>query len=543
LKLGKLGLWPRTLFSQILLALLLAIAIAHTLGFWLFFDERERFASRIAQVHIAERIAGVITAFDVADPDGRSRLEHAFNRRPLYVSLAEPWQVTVPPQDDAARRFTAMIEHELDNPLSVQVVSIREAWVTRRPPPPPSGPAPAEAPGAGTGTPERPWPWPSTREAGSAPPPPREAGSAAPPPPPEPGTAADGPGGPPPGPPTGSPAAAGADGRPPPLEPPRRIVVQYLVQARIRDGGIVTIRDSAVPLSYESPWRLVGWVSLVIASVAVLAALLVRRITRPLQQLALAAARLGRNLELAPVPQTGPIETRRAAAAFNRMQHELQRTLAARAQALAGLSHDLRLPLTRIRLRLESIGEIPARGGIENDLAEMDEMIGHTLDYLRAGPTSEPFAPIDLDALIDSLIDDSEAIGAEVSRSGSAGAPVQGQARALRRCFENLIDNARRYAKSPIEITVSDHGAAVDVAIEDRGPGIDVADRERVLEPYVRLEPSRARHTGGSGLGLAIVRAIARSHDGEVRLAQRPGGGLSAIVTLARAGRPPTAAA
>ena len=527
-------LWPRTLFGQMLLALLFGIALSHALGFWVLVDERERFFSHVAEVRVGERIAGVVTAFDVADPDGRKRLERSLNRlRVLHVTTSEPWRTLDRPPSDDARRLQELIARGIDRPVTLQVVSIHEALLEHRHPPfggPEGGPPPPPPP------PDVDHPSPDARSMPDA------RGSVPP-----------GPGGPPPG----SPERAGPPGPPRSTEPagpgisggpgapggpfgppgPHRVVLQYEVQARLGDGAVVTVNDLAIPTPEDSPWRLAGWLAIVVASVAALAALLVRRVTRPLQQIALAAGRLGRNLELAPVPQTGPLETQRAAEAFNRMQDELKRTLAARTQALAGLSHDLRLPLTRVRLRLESLDESTARTGIESDLAEMDEMIGHTLDYLRAGPTAEPFAPIDLDALIDSLIDDCEATGAEVVREGSAGAPVSGQAHALRRCFENLIDNARRYAKTSIQVTVHDFRDRVEVAVEDRGPGIDAADRERVLEPYVRLEPSRGRQTGGSGLGLAIVRAIARGHDGDVELKPRPGGGLSAVVTLARTTR------
>ena len=160
-------------------------------------------------------------------------------------------------------------------------------------------------------------------------------------------------------------------------------------------------------------------------------------------------------------------------------------------------------------------------------------MVGGTLDYLRAGADTEPAVKLNLVALIEGLAEDAEAAGAKVSLHGTA-APVAARPQALRRCLANLVDNARRYGGGAVDVTLIDAAASVEVRIEDRGPGIPAAERERVFEPYVRLEASRARHTGGAGLGLAIARAIARAHGGDVRLEAREGGGTSAILTLPR---------
>jgi len=546
-----------TLFAQILLGLLLGVAVVLALSFWLLLDDRERFLSRQAEVRVAEHIAAAITTLDVADADGRARLVRGLDHRPMHLSLDEPWAPLKVPPDPAAEHFARLVARQLERPIELQVVSIVEGvFVHHRPggpdrPPPPFDGAPnngRRSPGAG--------PLPLEFDGG------RAMIPHAPVPMARPGDAGPGDGDD-----DDQPGMRGADGRP--MRPdgdaddepfdgrrmfgpgmgeghephPHRVILRCAVQARLADGVVVTIHDAAARPLEGRPWRLIGWLSLVIATMAVLATWLARRVTQPLKQLADAAARLGRNLALSPVPETGPSETRGAAHAFNRMQQELQRTLEARAQALAGLSHDLRLPLTRMRLRIEALGDTPARAGIESDLGDMDEMIGHTLEYLRAGPTSEPFAQIDLDALLDSLVDEADEVGTSVERHGAAGAPVQGQARALRRCFANLIDNARRYAGGRIDITVRDLGDRVEVAVEDRGPGVAAADRERVFEPYVRLEPSRARHTGGSGLGLAIARAVARGHDGDVVLRERAGGGLSVVVTLARGKAAPRSSA
>jgi signal transduction histidine kinase len=256
-----------------------------------------------------------------------------------------------------------------------------------------------------------------------------------------------------------------------------------------------------------------------------------KRLTRPLAALADAATSLAENLDQAPLTESGPREIARAAVAFNAMQRDLRTLLETRSQALAGVSHDLRLPITRIRLRLEKLNDSDLRTRIESDLAEMDGMIGNTLQFLRAGSNGEQAVRLNLDALLESMAEDFEALGTEVRLHGQIGAPVLARPEALRRCLNNLLVNARRYAGGPIDLSVEAGDPVLTLRVEDRGPGIAEADREKVFEPYFRLESSRAKETGGSGLGLAIARTIARAQGGDLKLTSRCGGGLSAILT------------
>jgi signal transduction histidine kinase len=260
----------------------------------------------------------------------------------------------------------------------------------------------------------------------------------------------------------------------------------------------------------------------------------VRRLTRPLASLADAASGLARNLEQPPLPESGPLEVVRAAHAFNAMQRDLKRHLETRAQALAAVSHDLRLPITRLRLRMEKLDDSELKSKMEHDLVEMDEMIGGTLAFLHAGSTQEKTVRLDLNAFLESVVEDMLAVGAQVRLAGYAAAPIPARPQALRRCLDNLLENARRYGGDDIDLTVIDRDRMLEIRIEDRGAGMPPSEMERVFEPYVRLEASRARHTGGTGLGLAIARAIARAHGGDLALAARESGGLSAILTLPR---------
>jgi len=319
-----------------------------------------------------------------------------------------------------------------------------------------------------------------------------------------------------------------------PLEDSRRRLRLVAVQARLGDGSVLTLRHALPPPLAGPPTNLLVGVALLVAIAGTLTAWTVRRLTLPLGTLARAAGGLANNLDQPPLPESGPAEVASAAASFNRMQQDLKRNLETRSQALAAVSHDLRLPITRIRLRIERLQDEGIREAIESDLVEMDRMIGDTLEFLRAGHSGEQPARIDVNALVESVAEDMRALGCQIQTHGEARTPLLARGQAVRRCLGNLVDNARRYGGGTVDLTVRDETEQVEFVIEDRGPGIPEAERERVFEPYVRLEASRARHTGGTGLGLAIARAIARGHGGEVALESREGGGLRAILKFPR---------
>jgi signal transduction histidine kinase len=214
------------------------------------------------------------------------------------------------------------------------------------------------------------------------------------------------------------------------------------------------------------------------------------------------------------------------------MQMELKKLLETRAQALAGVSHDLRLPITRLRLRAERIADPALKAEIAVDLDEMDAMIATTLDFLRAGRSSEKQVKLNLAGLLELVSAEMEEAGATVQMSGAIPPRILSRPIALRRCLTNLMDNARRYGGGQIDVNVSSTQSTVEIRIGDHGPGIPTTETDRVFEPYVRLDTSRSRDTGGTGLGLSIARAIARQEGGDIRLESRPGGGLLAILSL-----------
>ena len=277
------------------------------------------------------------------------------------------------------------------------------------------------------------------------------------------------------------------------------------------------------------------WIHMALTLTAVIAASLiaVRMVTRPIQRLAEAADAFGRDLDSPPLPETGPAETRRAAEAFNRMQDRLRRLIAERSRALAAVSHDLRTPLTRFRLRAELVEDEELRMQFNADIDIMQAMVEATLDYLRGLRENEPIQNIDIEALLSSLVTDEQALGRPVTLTHVQAAHFPGRLSALKRAIANLVDNAVIYGQEA-HLSVVDTPASLHIIVEDRGPGIAEADLERVLEPYVRLEASRSRETGGVGLGLAIARDAARLHGGDLRLENRSEGGLRAVLILSR---------
>ena len=306
------------------------------------------------------------------------------------------------------------------------------------------------------------------------------------------------------------------------------------VDVRLKDGQwvhIVASGESETTPALSN--ALLGQLLITLLIVTAVVMLAVRQATRPLQGLAKAADQLGADLDTTPLAESGPTETRRAAQAFNRMQARIKRLIDERARALAAVSHDLRTPLTRLRLRAELVDDDGLREQMAGDLDAMATMIDATLDYLRGLQDSEPVRPIDMNALLQSLADDAAVLGKIIHVEGRAQAPYPGRLMALRRAIQNLIDNAIKYGQRA-HIRILDSALALRIVLEDEGPGIASDELARVTEPYYRPDASRSRETGGVGLGLSIVKDIALLHGGELLLANRHQGGLSATLVLPR---------
>ncbi|TXT34009.1 MAG: periplasmic sensor signal transduction histidine kinase [Comamonadaceae bacterium] len=307
------------------------------------------------------------------------------------------------------------------------------------------------------------------------------------------------------------------------------------VDLRLRDGQWVRLTLDSVggdsPPALNNMLIVELLVSLVLVIVVVMLA--VRQATRPLQQLAQAADTLGRDLDAPPMAEVGSVETRRAAQAFNRMQAKIKALVNERSRALAAVSHDLRTPLTRLRLRAELIDDEALRDQMSDDLAQMAAMIDTTLDYLRGMQRQEPVRAIDINAMLESMAEDARVLGRNFQITGQAQKPLHGRLSALRRALQNLIDNAFKYGHGA-HIRLEDGALQLSITVEDDGPGIALKHLEEVTEPYYRVDSARSQTGDGVGLGLSIVKDIALLHHGELLLVNRPQGGLAATLVLPR---------
>ncbi|AJC22434.1 ATP-binding protein [Pandoraea pulmonicola] len=303
------------------------------------------------------------------------------------------------------------------------------------------------------------------------------------------------------------------------------------VHLRLTDGSPLTIDVFPTPTLPLS-----GWLpALLVVQLLLIGAccwLAVRVATRPLDALAKAADTLGPDLRAERLREDGPSEVARAARAFNAMQDRIGSYMAERMQILAAISHDLQTPITRMRLRVDTMDDQTSAVRLQQDLREMEALVKEGVTYARTlHGTSEAPRKVDLDALLDSLVCDYVDAGSPVALTGKVGHPIVTRPQALRRIVGNLVDNALKYGDDA-RVTVSQAPGGIEVIVCDGGPGIPDDMLEAVFAPFVRLEASRNRHTGGTGLGLAIARQLAQAMDATLTLRNRDAGGLEARLTL-----------
>lgn len=319
--------------------------------------------------------------------------------------------------------------------------------------------------------------------------------------------------------------------REPDRGPRRRRITDVTISIPLKDGQ--WLNASSVVRTPTIGWSWPWVISLIASATATLAvvALLVRRITGPMRSLAAAAEKLGRGEEVAPLASRGPTEIRATVDAFNAMQARLSRFVRDRTRMIAAISHDLRTPITSLRLRAEFIDDDDLKSDVIRTLDEMQSMTDATLAFVREESGGEETRSVDLAALIDGLVEDQISMGRDVTYSGPERLVWRGRPVSLKRAIINLVENAVRYAGSA-SVMLSRNGAEAMIVVDDNGPGIPPERLADVFEPFVRLETSRSRETGGVGLGLAIARSIVQAHGGGLTLENRPEGGLRATVTL-----------
>jgi len=463
---------PRSLFSRLVLVLLAGLIVAQLLSFAIHMHERGELLLRASGIQSAQRIADVVKLLESLSPPERRRIVNVLSAPPLLVSLdRSPITPAQDTQEAGARAalFTSMLRRFLGNEWTVELTVADDV---------PSTPLPMRGP-----------------------------------------------------------MGAANPGKQLPFGPMMHSVVQpgfsFVSQVRLRDGTLVTF-DSRLPQETAGwPYRMLFSLVVLLTAVIILSLVAVRWATRPLKTLAEAADELGRNIQRAPMEENGPIEVARAARAFNTMQARVIAHMRERANVLAAMSHDLKTPVTRMRLRAELLDDPELKRKFAADLEEMESMVAGTLDFLRGLESSEAVKPVDVMALLESLQADMVEMGSRITINGAALRPYLAKPAALKRCLTNLLDNAIKYGKSAA-IHVDDNEDRLEIRIEDEGPGVPETELERVFEPFYRLEGSRSRDTGGTGLGLTIAKGIAEGHGGRLTLANRRSGGLEARLILPR---------
>lgn len=270
--------------------------------------------------------------------------------------------------------------------------------------------------------------------------------------------------------------------------------------------------------------------TLSIVTVLLLGVFVIRQVTKPLAKLAQAAESFGQGDDQ-PVDEIGSREIRNTAHAFNEMQERIQRYLEDRERLFAAISHDLKTPITRLRLRAEFIEEDNTKNAIINDLEDLDMLVKGALQSVKETDIHENRVEVNIMKILTGLKNDATLIERTILIKGTLSQPYIGKPLAIKRCLTNLVDNALYYGKS-VQIELADDTQAVSIKILDEGPGIPQEQIDNMFQPYTRLDKPHSKHPSGMGLGLSIARNIARAHGGEVTLENRPQGGLEAKLTL-----------
>jgi signal transduction histidine kinase len=472
---------PRSLFGRLVLILLGGLIAAQIATVYINLAERDQLLYRAGGMRLAQQMSDIVKLLDTLPAAERRKVVAVFNAPPLAVSLDRP-RITAPDRpaesDLQHSMFTAVLRFALGEDAQVNVVRLEDAPESFRPRRRERPPDMAMMPmmqGRG---------WGRGPEHGMGP-----------------GFSGQG--------------------------------TFFTVQIALHDGTWVTFDSYLSPQAIDVPLRLALTLLILLGTVIALSLVAVRWATGPLVSLATAAEKLGEDINRPPLPETGPSEAQRAARAFNTMQRRLSSFIADRTRIFTAMSHDLKTPITRLRLRTEMLEDEVLRAKFAKDLQEMESMVTQTLDFMREVSTQEAVQRVDLTALLESLQTDYQDMGNEVGIEGSIGLPYPGRPLALRRCLSNLVDNAIRYG-GRAAIRLEDTADRLTIRVLDDGPGIPEAELEQAFEPFFRGEASRSRETGGTGLGLGIARSIARAHGGDLVLHNRPEGGLEAVLTLAR---------
>jgi signal transduction histidine kinase len=472
--------FPKSLFGQTLLILLVGLVISHAIGAWIYASAREQAVRAVSGYAAAQRVANLSRLVEEAPADWRARIVAALSDPTFRVALSGEAPALPPADGDSA---TAAVEDYVRQQLpALPDRQVRAAVLADRPLGAPFSP-PFD---------RRPFPGPMGEPGGM-------------------GGMMHGMMGP----------GFGGFGA------WRRLQVAV----KLADGQWLSFATVLPQGGPSVSWQFIISMALMGLIVLAVSGWAVRRVTAPLGMLSAAADRLGRDVSTEPLAVAGTVEMKNAARAFNRMQERLRRLIESRIQMLAALSHDLRTPLTLLRLRTEEVADTDERDKMLATIGEMNEMIGSTLAFARDEVRAEPRRRVEVAALLASVVDDMADAGLPVTMTPASPLSYECQPGALKRAITNLLDNAVKYGKRA-QVAIAAMGKTIAITIDDDGPGIPEAEIAKVFQPFYRVEDSRSRDTGGTGLGLAIAQAIVQAHGGELTLANRPGGGLRARIEL-----------
>ena len=480
-------LWNRSLTVRFVAIMLLALAFSQGISFLLFMDERGQALYKAAKTEFLSRSASVAQVLESTPPTLQNDILRASG-----TGYSRFWVSDAFPSDAPLWREEAKLR--LAEPLP-SVASLANP-ATGEPPVAPVGATAAGMPGADTTT-LKPW--------------------------------------------TEMPAHAW------PLSRPAKFL--YLddsngmgLAVQLKDGSWL---NTAFAKKMVNPlWTSQSIISLAVTAIvlSICAAFIARGMTHPMRRLAVAAEALGRGESVAPLPENGPDEIRQTAEAFNLMQARLQRFVEDRTRMLAAIGHDLRTPLTSLRLRAEFVSDDETREKMLSTLDELRTMTEATLAFSREQAIAEDTRNVNLTALVESLCDDLVELGHDITFLDSSKIGYRCRADALKRAVRNLVENAVRYGERA-RVSVTARANAIEIVVDDDGPGIPNEVMDSVFAPFFRLENSRNRETGGIGLGLSIARNMVRHHGGDVILSNT-GSGLRAVISLPHAepqadGKPP----
>lgn len=296
-------------------------------------------------------------------------------------------------------------------------------------------------------------------------------------------------------------------------------------------AGQVLYINAKDPFPSPGILALVGYSLAITAAVTILGIFAVRIALAPMRRFIYMAQRLGRDISVPPLRETGPLEIRRMASVLNHMQARLRRQMDQRVQIVAAVSHDLQTPVTRLRLRADAISEPALRQRFIADLDEISELVRDALGFVRSEVINEAHTPVDLNAMIDSIVSDMSDVGKHTTASGHVRRPYLGARRALHRALQNIIGNALKFGRQA-QVALSDDARGVHIHVRDDGPGIPADMLEMVFEPFLRIRNVDNAHLDGTGLGLSIARNLVAAHHGRIVLGNRIEGGLEAYVFL-----------